>query len=152
MTWRSRSHKENEATIAIWFDAMAPYDIPVDCYKPLLNRAIDRRQQIVRDLGPDKAPAIDAPLLISCWTGQNGMKADLERERIASGRFLPPTAASTCPRCYGTGFEEKYDIDGKKLGVKPGCKHEPLVETEWLFKSKNSDKKEAAGNVVEGKF
>lgn len=134
-----------EKRMLVWWDKFRQYGIPMEHYKTLFDMAFDIRQQKMAT--EKEAPLIDAPLIISCWTRPHGLKAQLEEERVRSGRLLTDTAASGCERCFGTGMENKFDIDGKVIGVVTGrpCDHRPIDPGEIMFKKKPA-------NVVVGEF
>lgn len=61
----------------------------------------------------------------------------------------PPAPPIDCPRCYGSGIEAFYDIEGNPLGSRPGCRHEPLIEGEWLWKKRFGERGFAGGGSEE---
>jgi hypothetical protein len=64
----------------------------------------------------------------------------LDREEIpytAYSHDRSGNAETQCPRCFGTGLENRFDIDGKIIGVITGraCDHRPFEEGELMFKT-----------------
>jgi len=121
--WNVISDTEAEPQILVWDEIFSRYRIPEHLYQRLYERAFDVRQQITRTEGIAKAPTIDANLMVSQWTGPNGLKAEIEREQIEAGRSLTSNAESQCSRCQGTGWEEVFNDEGKSLGRRKGCTH-----------------------------
>lgn len=101
--WQTRTAQELDQTIRTWGEMFAHYQIPVTAYPELYQRAFDVRQLRLRD-GKD-APQMDATLLVSQWTGDWGLKAQLRQREVEAGRTLGANAESVCERCFGSGFE-----------------------------------------------
>lgn len=138
--WTTKTAEDLDATIKTWHKVFRFYEIPTKDAKlldKLYFRALGLRQNCLQN--GKEPPAMNAELMAACWTGANGLKAELEQKRIEEKRYLPDTAASACPRCFGLGFEYVYSDDGKNLGCRPGCKHEPLKEGEWLWKKQQEE-------------
>lgn len=110
--WKSKTAAELNATVRVWFEIFEQYKIPVSAYNALYFRAFDLRQ--TRAMQGLDVPQFDATLLVSCWTGQNGLRAELEQKRIDERRYLPDTARSQCPRCHGieSVWAVETDSDG----------------------------------------
>lgn len=120
--WTTRTAKELDATIETWGEMLDHYRIPVSTYPELYVMAFDRRQEILREKGT--VIQMDAPLLVSCWTGEYGLKAQLQDREIAAGRMLTGQATSHCTKCFGTGVENLRDATGNIIGARLGCDHE----------------------------
>ena len=149
--WKMQDEAALEKRMLVWWDVLRQYRIPLEAYKELFDMAFDERQ---RQIGEGKDPKdwiIDGGLLVSCWTRPHGLRAKIEERRIESGRILPDTAASQCPRCLGTGIEMIYDIDGSVIGSRAGrqCEHTPVVEGEGLWARMERDKRAARPHAVE---
>jgi hypothetical protein len=128
--WTVRTATELDPTIRVWHEALCEYQIPPRHFNELYKRALNVRQAKLQ-IGARDVPNIDAALLISQWTGPHGLEADLRKREVESGRLLTTTAPSQCLRCYGTGMETIYDKEtGQKLGVRPGCNHEYIDESD----------------------
>lgn len=138
--WNAQTFNDAEPTLLVWFERFQKYDIPAEAYNGLFNRAFDVRQEVAREQGISEAPIIDAALLVSCWTGKHGLRAKWEKDRIESGRYIENSLLGTCRRCHGTKIETVYDASGVKLGSRPGCKHEPVVEGDGLSKFEESQR------------
>jgi hypothetical protein len=115
--WTTRTAQELDATIRTWAEVFSKKRIPIEHYPELYRRAFDTRQKAMRSGEYNQVPAIDAALLVSHWTGEHGLYAELEQKRIDERRYLPDTAASDCPKCFGSGME---CVPGKGARV---CKH-----------------------------
>ncbi len=102
--WTSRTAKELDPTIRVWFEALSGYAIPISAYNDLYKRALDVRQSKLQN-GNKDVPQIDATLLIAQWEGPHGLKSELRLREIAAGRTLTAQAASQCTKCFGTGME-----------------------------------------------
>lgn len=95
------------------------HSIPYQHYRKLYERSVDlRARRIAQGL---KCDDFSVDTMVACWPQ---LKQDLYDQDVEAGRMLTATAATQCLRCYGTGLETIFDDDGKKLGVRPGCKHE----------------------------
>jgi len=117
-----------------WIAAFEPYKIPTGCYDELYRRCIDLQQTRLRD--NNEKLEINAPLMISQWTGRHGLERELRQREIDSGRSLPSNTQSRCDRCFATGWEHKFDADGNNLGMlfpRTPCDHRPAAEGEKLF-------------------
>ncbi len=123
--------------IKIWAVSFDDYKIPNEHLLALWKRARDLR--ITRLSNGLECPDFTAELLAACWTGSNGLQSELEQKRIDEKRYLPDTAASDCPRCFGLGKENVYDDrTGRILGVKGSCDHRLLEAGEWLYKKREN--------------
>lgn len=108
----TRTAADLDAMIRTWAELFDQYKIPLAAYDELYKRAFDYRQNRLHDKG-DYLNA-DATLLVSCW---HGLRDELKQRDVDARRFLPVTAESDCPRCFGTGMEV---VIGK--GARP-CSH-----------------------------
>lgn len=131
--WGTATAKELDATIQTWAEAFNQYKIPIEAYNDLYFRAFEVRQLSYRN--GKEVPKMSAELLVSGWTGEHGLRSELEQKRINEKRYLPDVAASQCPRCLGFGRESVYDEKtGRILGVRLSCDHRPLIDGEYLHK------------------
>lgn len=131
--WGMKEFDQLEPTMLLWWETFTRYGIPVEAYRELFDLAFDERQ-IKIGRGED-APMIEAALLVSCWTRPGGLKAEIEQRRIKAGNLLSETAMTTCSRCFGTGIENKFDIDGRVLGAILGrkCDHRAPAQGDGLW-------------------
>ena len=126
-----------EPVARVWIEFLDRYEVPAAAYPALYDRAVDA---LIRMIQNGKDPGeLTAETILAGWIGENGLRAELERKRIEEKRYLPDTAASACPRCFGLGWEYIYSAEGKKEGARPKCKHEPLKPGEWLWKQQQKD-------------
>lgn len=140
--WKMQDANTLEKRMLVWRDALKQYRIPLSAYKELFDLAFNERQ---RKMADGKDVPIEAALLISCWTRPHGLRETIKQREIDAGRTLEATAASQCGRCFGTGLENKFDVDGAIIGiVDNNCDHRPIGESEPMFKPKAA----AASNVV----
>lgn len=139
--WTTRTAEELDATIRTWAEVFAKYNIPLasDVLTRLYLKAFDVRQSALQK--GDDPPPCDATLLVSQWTGEYGLAAEIKKERIREKKYLTSNAESVCPRCLGTNLERLFSDEGKMLGVKMGaaCDHRELVEGEWLWKQRQEN-------------
>jgi len=105
--------------VQTWFEILQTEKVPAEQYDALYRRACNYQAFIIQQ--GKEAPDMSAQLMLAQWIGGNGLRAELERERIESGKYLPSNAESVCKHCNGSGFREV--IDGKYKGVKK-CNHE----------------------------
>lgn len=120
--WAPKTAQELDSTIRIWYEALLYYEIPSNCYDRLYFRAIDTRQTFL--MNGKEPPLFNAELLISSWTGANGLQAELREEEIRKCKTLTENASSQCPYCYGTGHRYKFDENGNRLGIMGKCNHQ----------------------------
>lgn len=121
--WRVMDPDDSEAMAMVWIEIMDEHKIPYQHYQELYRRSIGlRAKRLEQGL---KCEDFSADLLVACWPG---LVKDIEQRRIAEKRYLPDTAESDCPRCFGSGMEV---VPGK--GARP-CKHEPLDPSEIVEK------------------
>lgn len=141
--WKAKSSEDLEPIMLMWYETFRRYNVPLDAYKEIFDMAFDIRMTDMGKGDVKNAPVVDAALLVSCYTRPHGVKAQIEQRMIEAGRTLAGTAKSTCLRCEGSGFEYKYDVDGRRLGIlSNNCDHRPIAEGEPMFKPRT------AGNVV----
>lgn len=100
--WTTRTAQELDPTIRIWNEMFLKYQIPVAAYQELYERAFDTRQKTLQ-MNPKHVPQMDATLLVSHWTGEHGLRAELKRREIERGRTLANNAESQCQKCFGSG-------------------------------------------------
>ena len=100
--WSLASAVELEPICKVWWKEFARYDVPPEHYETLYRKALDRRIKALTE-STKNPPAIDAVTLLAGWIGENGLRADLHRQRIAEGRYLE--ANTDCDRCFGSGWE-----------------------------------------------
>ena len=106
--WTTRTAQELDQTIRTWGEMFAHYQIPVSAYPELYQRGFDVRQLKMRE-GKD-VPQMDATLMVSQWTGDWGLRAQLRQREVEAGRTLASNAESICQRCLGSGWEV---VEGK---------------------------------------
>lgn len=128
--WGMSTPGELDQQIRTWAEQFNRHDIPIRAYAELYNRAFDVRIEKMTKSGD--GPAMDATLLISQWIGEHGLKAEMHRREIESGRILTDVAASQCQRCEGMNMERVFDDKGFSLGLKKGCDHRPIVTGEGI--------------------
>lgn len=128
--WGASTAKELDPQIRTWAEQFTRYAIPISAYGELFNRAFDARIDKMMKTGD--GPTMDAALLISQWTGEHGLQAELRRREIEHGRTLADVAASQCERCDGLNMEAVYDKNGVRLGLKKGCDHRPIDDGEGI--------------------
>ncbi|HMO80266.1 MAG TPA: hypothetical protein PKD24_05705 [Pyrinomonadaceae bacterium] len=128
-----------EPMAATWIAEFDRRSIPYQAYGDLFTAAQDARVRSIQMTG--QAPDLTIEMLIAAWPE---VKARQREAEITAGRVLPETAASDCPRCFGSNVEIVYNPSGVKLGARPGCKHRPLEPGEWLYRRQYEQEKRAA--------
>lgn len=119
--WQTRTAQELDATIRTWAEVFNKHRIPVEHYNEIYLHAFDTRQRkIQHGIQPGE---FDATLMVASWGAVAG---DIEQRRIEERRYLPATAASDCPRCFGSGMEIVKG-EGRYQSARP-CNHEPIEE------------------------
>lgn len=116
--WLTRTASELDPTIRTWHEVFRHYEIPVAAFDGLYKRAFDVRQSKLQQ--GKEPPAMDATLLVSQWTGEHGLKAELKRREVDHGRTLATNAESQCQLCFGSGYKT-VEKDGYPGSVK--CDH-----------------------------
>jgi hypothetical protein len=134
--WKVLDDRAQVATIASYCHTLDRAGVPPSAYGELYERAIERRAASIT--ASHRVPDFGVELLLAEWHGPHGLRADIKKREVARRRTLPETAESQCERCFGLGVEEMYNAEGERIGARPGCKHEPVVEGEglWLYKEK----------------
>lgn len=106
--WSPNSPADQKTAAAVWLEILADALIPGEAIPELYKRA---NQTIQNALAAGReAPEMSANLLAAQWHG--GLRAELEQKRIDEKRYLPETAVSNCPKCFGSGFELVKDNFG----------------------------------------
>jgi hypothetical protein len=91
----TRPMDELDDTIEAWAEMFDHYQIPVEAYQELYQRAFDARQRKMNQ--GKECPTMDATLLVSQWTGDNGLKKELrEQKKIGADRQLQQ-GGEPCP-------------------------------------------------------
>ena len=101
--WSMSPAAELEPMCRVWWEEFQRYGIKAEHYQDLYRRAHKARINAL-SMGV-KVPPLDATYLISQWIGENGLRAELHRKDIESGRLLTETAVSDCDLCHGSGYE-----------------------------------------------
>lgn len=97
------SAEDLEPTCRVWWSEFNRYGIKPEHYQHLYLRA--HKARIAALSAGSRVPPLDATYLISCWIGENGLRAELHRKDIESKKYLPETAVSDCDLCHGSGYE-----------------------------------------------
>lgn len=106
--WTTKTAEELDDTIETWGEMFNHYQIPTTAYPELYLRGFDVRQRKM-NLGQEP-PQMDATLLVSQWTGENGLQKELrEKAKIGIDRQLE-MGGEPCP----DDIAEKL----KKFGLK----------------------------------
>ncbi len=114
--WRVMDPDDSEAMAIVWIESLNSSKIPHQQYEELFRRCVDlRSRRLTQGLECDE---FSVDMMIACWPS---LAKELEEKRIAEGRYLAQTAASDCPRCFGSGME---CVPGK--GSRP-CDHSPMA-------------------------
>lgn len=120
--WSLKSAAELDEQIQVWARTLDEYHIPSESLERLWRRARDMR--ITRLQQGLEMPDFTVELLAACWVGANGLKAEMDQERIDAGRTLTGHAQSQCRKCFGAGREFMFDSNGRTLGVIGQCDHQ----------------------------
>lgn len=79
-------------------------DVPYVHYEELYHRAIGlRAKRYAQGL---KCDDFSVDMMVACWTGDNGLKAELRQKEIERGRTLQANAESICNQCFGSGWRQ----------------------------------------------
>ena len=128
--WNPLDNESQDLAISSWVNVLDSENIPASAYNELFVRALKLRASLFSQ--GKQPPEMGIELMLSCW---ESLAQEIEQKRIAEKRYLPETAASDCPRCFGLGKESVFDEQtGRILGVKGVCLHQPLTDGEWLWK------------------
>ena len=126
--------------VQTWFEILQTEKVPENAFDELYRRAC-QKQAVALGSGKEM-PDMSAQLMLSCWIGDFGLRNEIRQREFDSKKFLPSTAESICIRCDGTGLETIHSDNGRNLGRRPGCKQQPLVPGEWLWKKAQENEKE----------
>ena len=127
--------KDSEPMAITWIESLNRHHVPYEYYMELYYRSIDLRiRRFDQGLNADD---FSVDMMLACWNGRHGLREELQRADVESGRVLPSAAQSQCQRCHGldAGMEDIYDDNGRRLGSRKGCDHRPIVEGEgiWVY-------------------
>lgn len=116
--WSTKTAEELDDTIEEWGRILKKYGIPVDALPELYDRAFDVRQAKFQASG--YIVSIDATLLVSQWTGENGLAKELRtRSIIPPDRRLYEELPKVCGTCFDTGIQAIGENRGEF------CDHQP---------------------------
>lgn len=119
--WRPLDNESQSLAIQSWFHILESENVPAAAYNELFDRAIKLRA--LRMSQNQSVPDFGVELLLACWEGENGLRKELERRRIAEGKTLSQNAASQCRFCFGSGMRFRFDESGKAVGIVGKCDH-----------------------------
>ena len=117
--WNSQDPDDAEAMALAFIEQLDLEGIPSSAYMELYFRARVRMRE-ERAAGKSRSPGFPVDLLIECWPAVRDAINELAPKQLSV------SAPTQCLRCYGTGMEQVYDDEGRKQGVRAGCKHEHL--------------------------
>jgi hypothetical protein len=102
--WTTKTAEELDDTIETWGEMFNHYQIPTSVYPDLYLRGFDARQRRM-NAGQD-VPTMDCTLLVSQWTGENGLQKELrEKAKIAADRQIAQ-GGEPCPDELREQFEK----------------------------------------------
>ena len=108
--WESKAAPDIKEIVNTWIELFDYYKIPTQMLDNLYFRSFDMRTRITQD--GKKPPELNAELLCLNWTGQHGLKAELDNLRVEEIRQANPNSRFVndgklkCHYCYGSGFRE----------------------------------------------
>lgn len=111
--WSPKSASDLDRMICAWGEVFNRYKVPLQAYHLLYMRAIDVCQQKLQE--GKEPPEIDVTLLIALWSGPNGLREQLIRERRQRDQQTAGMA-SHCSTCGGSGFRS-YTLDGNSFAT-----------------------------------
>jgi hypothetical protein len=123
--WHVMDKKDCEPMALAFIMTLDEAGVPARHYRELYLRSVKVRATRF-ELGL-KCEDFSADLMVACWPA---LQEEIRTGQNASGRSLSASAPTQCLRCYGTGMEQIYDTDGRRLGVRPGCAHEHVDESD----------------------
>lgn len=123
--WRVMDIADSEPMALAWIEILNRSEIPYEHYFDLYRRSLDLRVRLLNK--GQEADDFSADMMAACWPS---LQIELRERDISAGRTLTTTAPSQCLRCYGTGMEAIYNEAGEKVGVRPGCLHEFIDESD----------------------
>lgn len=125
--WNVHDNETQMAVIQSCIHALDRENVPHEAYGELYDRFVSTRAR-VRIAGKNP-PEFGPDALVAQWIGEEGLAATWGTQGDSVLR-LSTTATTLCKRCYGTGMESIFDEKGKRLGVRKGCNHEFIDETD----------------------
>jgi len=120
--WNPWDDVTQEAAIASFVYSLDRENVPESAYGELYERVLQMRAKAIQD--GKQIPQFGVDLMIACWNGEWGLRAELRQKEIDRGRTLPNNAESVCEKCGGSGFEitEGFDCQGGYRFAKK-CNH-----------------------------
>lgn len=117
--------------IASFVHSLDKAEIPYRLYGELYERCVRTRAAAMK-AGEFVYP-FGVELMISEWPD---LREELRQREIERGRTLTTHAPSTCPLCFGTGKEYKFE-NGQPVGVTvKSCDHNGTGDTPYLLDGK----------------
>lgn len=118
--WNPWDDTTQEMAITSWVHSLDREHVPASAYSELYELTLVRRASALQ--AGKTIPSFGVELMIACWSGDWGLRAELKQREIDAGRTLGENAESVCQLCLGTGFQsiERYGYQGM---VK--CDHQP---------------------------
>ena len=112
--WRVMDEKDSEPMALVWIESLDEARIPYKHYEALYRKAIGLRARRLEQ--GMKCDDFSVDMMIACWPTY---AEELRQKDIAAHRYLPDTAASDCPLCFGAGMEV---VPGKGARPCPNCR------------------------------
>lgn len=101
--WNPWDDQTQMAAIASFVHSLDRERVPDSAYSELYERVLQMRTKAIQD--GKNIPAFGVELMLSCWLGEWGLRAELKQREIDAGRSLQTNAESVCNDCSGTGFK-----------------------------------------------
>lgn len=105
--WNPWDDRTQMAAIASFVHSLDRESIPATAYSELYERVLGMRAKALQD--GKQIPNFGVDLMLSCWTGEWGLRNELRQREIDAARTLPGNAESVCQHCFGTGFKTVRD-------------------------------------------
>lgn len=116
--WNGYDAATQKLAVQTWFEILTTEKIPHQFYDELYRRACIYQAFMLQQ--GKEPPEMCAQLMLAQWNGENGLRRELDQNRIKKGRTLGANAESVCRHCHGTGF--KIIKQGNYSGTIK-CKH-----------------------------
>lgn len=105
--WNPWDDTTQDAAITSFVHSLDREGIPSSAYAELYERVLSVRARAIQD--GRQIPQFGVELLISQWTGEYGLRAELRQREIDRGRTLMPNAETVCRHCLGSGWRKMGD-------------------------------------------
>jgi len=107
--WNPWDNNTQMAAISSFVATLDRENVPAAAYMELYERSIQMRTTAIQN--GKSLPNFGAELLLACWNGEHGLRAEMRQREVERGRTLAANAESVCQYCFGSGFRQLDPAD-----------------------------------------